>query len=435
MSVDKKLKVAIVGAGPGGLAAIIHFLRVPNVVLSVFEAARELREIGAGIGINQNTWRHLQLMGVAEKIEQFNNRGDGTKIDVENRNGTNGKLISRKYQSTDPNTPARSRIERYKLQNALLSAVPEGLIQLNRRLADIQEREEGVVLIFKDGRSEGPFDLVIGADGIRSVTRSYAFPDHKLSYTGKTAYRIIIPGEEVAHIPNIPQGSCFWHTKETHIYTNPLDNGLFEIATRAVIPDENGTKVSWGTEVPREEVIGHYTGYCETIRKILDVPKKWLEFAIFGGPRLESVIHGGRIALLGDASHPLSGAFGAGACFAFEDAYVLSKAVDQALKNGTSIANALKVYDVFRAPHYKALYQVLDGYARTAEEVKSLNAELSDDEFVEEIVQKGLAGNTQWIYEYDVTKVWQEKLDSALTGKDGLDTSLAPGVAAIAITA
>ncbi|WVQ79202.1 hypothetical protein IAT38_001298 [Cryptococcus sp. DSM 104549] len=427
MTASKPLKVAIVGAGPGGLAAMIHFGRLSNIDLSVFDAARELREIGAGIGINKNTWRHLQLMGVAEQLEQFNDRGDGTKLDVESRNGATGKLIARRYQSNDPDVPARSRIERYKLQNALLSAVPRETIQLSKRLVDIIEGVDGVRLAFKDGTSAGPFDLVIGADGIRSVTRSYAFPDHRLSYTGKVAYRVLIPQADVAHIPDIPQGSAFWHTKDTHVYTNPLDNGLFEIATRAVIPDDTGSKVSWGTEVPKEEV-----GYCDTIRQILDAPKKWLEFAIFGGPRLESVVHGGRIALLGDASHPLSGAFGAGACFAFEDAYVLAQAVAEAQRDGTPISNALRVYDQFRAPHYKALYEVLDGNALSTQEVQESHPDLNDDEFVEQIVQKGLSGNTQWIYDYDVTEDWKNRSKLAVEVANVVESPLVASRVAVA---
>lgn len=99
----------------------------------------------------------------------------------------------------------------------------------------------------------------------------------------------------------------------------------------------------------------------------------------------------------------LSGAFGSGAAFAFEDAYVLSQAIDLAIKTGRPIADALHEYDEIRSPHYEALYNVLDGYARNAKEVQTAHPELDDDEFVEELVRKGLAGNTQWIYKYDVS--------------------------------
>ena len=314
----KPLRIAIVGAGPGGLATAIHLLRLPQVQLSVFDQARELREVGAvstcyylprfhsnlgqGISINQNTWRHLQLLGAASKIEQYASRGDPSKIDTEHRNGRTGAILSQEHQTADPNKPPRSRIERYKLQRALLSVLPDDLIQLKKRLAGIIESPDSVSLTFEDDTRAGPFDVVIGADGLRSAVRQHAFPEHKISYTGKVAYRTLIPLEKVAHIDGLPEASTFWHTKETHVYTAKLDSGLLEIATRASESEEEGNKVSWGQKVSKDKVVRHYRNYCETIRQVIDAPDEWLEFAMFGGPRLETVVKG-RIALLGDASH------------------------------------------------------------------------------------------------------------------------------------
>lgn len=102
---------------------------------------------------------------------------------------------------------------------------------------------------------------LFGVSAKVQVVRQHSFPKHKLSYTGKVAFRVLVPQSSVEHIPGVKdfQGSCFWHTRDTHIYTNPLDNGLFEIATRAIVPDEIGAKVSWGQEINREEVLPHYT--------------------------------------------------------------------------------------------------------------------------------------------------------------------------------
>lgn len=66
--------------------------------------------------------------------------------------------------------PPHARIERYKLQQALLKQVPVGLIQLNKRLNKIEESGNGTIVHFQDETSAGPYDLVIGADGIRSVS-------------------------------------------------------------------------------------------------------------------------------------------------------------------------------------------------------------------------------------------------------------------------
>ena len=90
------------------------------------------------------------------------------------------------------------------------------------------------------------------------MVREHAFPKHRLSYTGKVAFRTLIPQEAVAHIPDLPRASTFWHLPDLHVYTDFLDNGLFEIATRANLPQEHGVKVSWGQKIGKEAVVPHY---------------------------------------------------------------------------------------------------------------------------------------------------------------------------------
>lgn len=65
----KPLRVAVVGGGPAGLGAAIALSRLPDVEVSIFEQARELREIGAGIRIGYNCWRVLELLGAAEEVK------------------------------------------------------------------------------------------------------------------------------------------------------------------------------------------------------------------------------------------------------------------------------------------------------------------------------------------------------------------------------
>ncbi|KAL1695647.1 hypothetical protein GGG16DRAFT_99567 [Schizophyllum commune] len=417
----KPLRVAVVGAGPGGLATAIHLLRLKDVELSVFDQARELREVGAGISLNENTWRLLQDLGAADKLEQYVKRGASGKILMEHRNGRTGALLSRAYHNGDPDKPPAVRVERYKLQNALLSQIPPDLIQLSKKLTTITETASGVTLTFTDGTTAGPFDLIVGADGIRSVVRQHAFPTHKLKYTGKVAYRVLIPQEKVAHLlPDIPPASCFWHTRRNYIYTNVLDNGLFEIATRAEEPEEHGTKVSWGQTVPKEQVVHHYQHFSPLLREVIDAPDEWLEFAMFGGPRLESIIHNNRIVLVGDASHPLSGAFGSGAAFAFEDAYALKHAIDFARSHGQDLGYALQLFDSVRAPRYRDLYGVLDEMANNTEQVKSQNPDIDDDAYVEKTTERNWqqAQERGFIYKYNVSSAIRRVLAIQLTRKN-----------------
>lgn len=63
------LRVAIVGGGPGGLSAAIAISKLPNVEVTIYEQARELREIGAGIQIGFNCWKVLELLGAADDVK------------------------------------------------------------------------------------------------------------------------------------------------------------------------------------------------------------------------------------------------------------------------------------------------------------------------------------------------------------------------------
>ena len=63
------LHVAIVGGGPAGLGAAIALSALPNIDVSLYERAKELREIGAGIRIGYNCWRVLELLGAADGVK------------------------------------------------------------------------------------------------------------------------------------------------------------------------------------------------------------------------------------------------------------------------------------------------------------------------------------------------------------------------------
>lgn len=67
-TVSPVLRVAIIGGGPGGLSAAIAISKLSNVEVTVYEQARELREIGAGIQIGYNCWKVLELLGAAADV-------------------------------------------------------------------------------------------------------------------------------------------------------------------------------------------------------------------------------------------------------------------------------------------------------------------------------------------------------------------------------
>lgn len=211
---------------------------------------------------------------------------------------------------------------------------------------------------------------------------------------------------------SIPRASTFWQNLGgKYVFTSPLGNDDFEVTARINLPADGQEHVSWGRPVDFSKLVHEYDGFCEPIRKVVQIVADTggtQEFALFSGPRLGSVIALDAVALLGDASHPLSGAYGAGAGFALEDGYVLYRTLEWAWRQEKELAAALKLFDEIRSPHYEGLYDTLDWLGGIFKQVAAEG--LPADREIEEKVLRTSGKKASWMYEYDVREV----VDSAL---------------------
>ncbi|OJJ33436.1 hypothetical protein ASPWEDRAFT_115369 [Aspergillus wentii DTO 134E9] len=405
MTAPPKLKVAIIGAGPAGLGAGIEFAKLPFVDVQIYEQARELREVGAGISIQHNTWRMLDVLGVYDYLEEKDlfRAMDGHA--VQHRNGRTNELLLSSGQEGTPARYLHARALRSVLQKALLKGVDQSKLRLSSRLTHItQLPSHRLALQFEDGHTD-QVDLLIGADG---VVRQFAYPDHKLEYTGMTAYRALADARDILNIPGFPDAVTFWHGPADRLYTCNLNNNVYEIAAR--VPEtKESAPVSWGQDARVDEFSWRYKDFSPMLKSVLDNITEVKKFALFSGPRLEKVVSHASIALVGDASHPLSGAFGAGAGFALEDVYVLSRAVEWAYSRGYSIKDGLGLFDRVRTPHYNAMYEILDGFAASNAAIQKAT---SFDEAVSVIVAEKWNNDHDWLYHYDVEKVWRKTVEA-----------------------
>ncbi|GAA6010256.1 hypothetical protein JCM10207_005689 [Rhodosporidiobolus poonsookiae] len=404
-----KLRVAVVGAGPAGLGALLALHKLDGVDVQVYEKARELKEIGAGISLHWNTWTVLDKLGAAP-IPPDSFHRNSEPIRNEHWNGRTKEVLKKQH---DPKTISQShrhvRTPRWRLQQALLKAAPAERIHLRKRLTSLEFLGSGEArLSFEDG-FETTVDLVVGADGIRSVVRSYTLPTHpQPTYAGKIGYRTLFPLSHLSHIPDLPLKTLFWHGPETSLFTTPVGDGLFEVSGRGPEPRERGEAVSWGQPARKADMQKHFVNYHETARAIIDaIPEELLnQYAFFGAPQLKTVVAKGCVALLGDASHPLSGAYGSGAAFALEDALALSRALSYYLSTELPLAEALRLFDATRSPYYDALYAELD---RVGEATRK-GAEIEDwDERVRDRIEERW-GDLDWVYMHDVDAAWQATL-------------------------
>ncbi|KAK4494080.1 hypothetical protein PRZ48_014378 [Zasmidium cellare] len=411
-----KLRVAVIGAGPAGLAIAIELKKLPFVEYTLYERNDRISEIGAGISIQQTTWRMLEVMGAAEYLRDstFHRPQDGHS--VRHYSGRTGRLLSSRYQSTVPKEYLHARCHRAELQNALLKANDRSHIRTSKRLANISYLPSGRVrLQFADGYMD-EVDLLVGADGIRSVVRSFAFPQHKIAYTERTAYRTLVPIEEVRRIDGFPVDDvAFWHApKGEWVYTCNLGGKDFELTVMTHEPLTEGEqeRVSWGEPAKVSDMTRHFPNFFKPIQDLFAITPDIKRYAAFSGSRLQTVVgESANIALIGDASHPLAGAFGAGAGFALEDAYALTQSLRWAYarsKTSTPLADALRLFDRVRSPHYEKLYRVLDGFKEVAGNLAAPNLQLSADEEVVVLVAMNWSQRHDWIYQYNIMQDFAE---------------------------
>ncbi|KAF2214332.1 hypothetical protein CERZMDRAFT_110671 [Cercospora zeae-maydis SCOH1-5] len=404
------LRIAIVGGGPGGLATAIALHEVPNVEVTIYEQAKVLREVGAGISIGQNSWNVLELLGVADSLTKYLDLRQRMFILTANRsNGATGEELSRfEKQSDTKRLPIRT--QRTKLQSALRSHVPDEKLKLDAKVVSIENLgQHGVLLRFADG-SETIADLVIGADGIRSVVRDAAWKDYELKFTGTTIWRTLLPWDAVKDLDARFATTAWWHTPTTHVYFSPVGEGLWEIAARAYQDPaiHAADKHSWGVPVVNETVESHFGEYLPQVRKALQrVPEGgWKEFAAFAGPELDDLTNwNDKIVLVGDSSHALSGAFGSGAGFAMEDGWVLAQAL-KASQN--DIHRALPIFNEIRLPYYSRMYAHLADVAeRRSQNLQKVVNPTEEDLVRNKVIQPG-GRDMQWIYGNHIGKVWKQ---------------------------
>ncbi|KAL1989246.1 hypothetical protein VTN96DRAFT_8 [Rasamsonia emersonii] len=183
-------------------------INLPFVDWKVYEQATAIREIGAGISIQPSTWRLLEVMGAAKNFPSRDIYRPRDNYAVQHRNGRTGELLYSHGQEGTPLDQLHARTQRSKLQQVLLKEVDQSNVFVAHRLVRVSRTaSKRLTVHFQNGYSD-EVDLVVGADGVRSVVRNFAFPDHRISYTGKTAYRVVVREEDIAPL-NIPDAVTF----------------------------------------------------------------------------------------------------------------------------------------------------------------------------------------------------------------------------------
>lgn len=329
-------RVAIIGAGPGGIAAGVALSKA-GFNVKVFERHPELRPLGGAIILNATGIVILRSLGVqvddifAAGLPEFRRHDGRVRVNFD---------IDMELMKVAGVTGWQSGMMRSELYKRLLDAAPAGMIVPNHAFTHYQEHAQSVTVHFEQGQSYEA-DLVIGADGLHSKVREQLWGASSLKHLGIAVWlgwcelsgperkKIVIQHDhayQMGYAPLLHNGKeCFewWFVEKcTEGQVEPENPGAYV-----------RERIS-GFSYPSPQILDATDNHHNLFRwvvKYRDPLKKWSK---------------GRVTIMGDAAHPTSPYAAYGAGMAIEDGYFLAKYLQgRDLSNPHTLSAGLQRYD------------------------------------------------------------------------------------------
>jgi salicylate hydroxylase len=335
----------VVGGGIGGLAAAIA-LRQAGFAVRVFERTPAFAEAGAGLTVTAPGLRALDALGVLAEVLEASDSAASTAF-IHYQTGELLKISPPPPADINRDPTRQTRImHRSDMQSILLRAARSAGAELDAgcELADFKQNGDGVELRFQSGRIERGAAL-IGADGLRSLTRGRLRGDGAPRYTGIVAWRCLVPVASVepllgghASAVHIGPDATFVRYQVRH---GAVLNCVATVRTPSMASD------SWSTPSDRAELAAQFPAWHSELHALIAaLPDSGIfKWPVFERDLIEDWADR-RVALLGDAAHPMLPFLGIGATLALEDAVLLG----QSLGEQPDLAAALRQYAARRVP-------------------------------------------------------------------------------------
>jgi salicylate hydroxylase len=340
-------RIAIAGAGIGGLAAAVGLLRA-GFDVQIYEQAPEFGDVGAGVTLTTGAMRCLAYLGLEDDVERYVSRPRATPF----LHYATGEVLA----GAAPPPEEEVTHERYAaghLFRADLHAIlahhvrrlSPSAVELDRRVVGAEQDDARARACFADA-SSAEADALIGCDGVRSSVRNALFGDDEPVFSGRIAYRFLVPGEQARPLLGVSELTAQYVGPSKVFIRYPVSNGRL-LNCVALSASDRWTAEGWSLPATREELLEELAGWHPDVRALVALapPERLIKWGIFEREPCETWTIG-RIALLGDAAHPMQPFMGLGATTAIEDAAILARA----LAESPDIAEGLRRYERARIP-------------------------------------------------------------------------------------
>ncbi|HEV2301756.1 MAG TPA: FAD-dependent monooxygenase [Stellaceae bacterium] len=341
-------KVAVVGAGIGGLTAALSLYRA-GLAVEVYEQAPELTTIGGGINMGANAVRVLYRLGLAEGME----REGVLPAEHHTRRWDDGRTLQRSPvnpRCVELYGAPHVTIHRADLLSVIAAGFPPGRVHLGHRLLRFEDKGEAIEAWFENGAHVAA-DVLVGADGIHSAVRAQLFGDEAPVFAGCVAYRGLVPIERVRHL-GVDRGNQSWLGPGAHLVHYPVSAGRL-LNFVGWTEHDAWSREDWTDRATVGRALAAFEGWHGQIREIIGAADAAFIWALFDRDPLPRWSRG-RVTLLGDACHPMYPFMGQGAAQAIEDGATLAAC----LAAGGGVEAALIRYETLRLPRVTRLQEM-----------------------------------------------------------------------------
>ena len=316
--VNALLRIGIIGAGIGGLTAAVA-LRRAGFEPHIYEQAPELTEVGGGINLGPNAVRVLYRLGLGPGLDRVGVRPlvthqrrwqDGCTLQKAPLNPLCEQLYGAPHLT----------LHRRDLLAVIASGLPSERIHLGHRLASFTNQGDTVEAWFDNG-ARISFDVLIGADGIRSTVRAGLFGDEAPVFAGCVAYRGLVPQERIADL-GLEQDNQSWVGPGGHLVHYFVSRGRL-LNFVGWTEHDTWNREDWTDRATIDRALAAFDGWHPQVRHIIAAADTCFIWALFDRDPLPrwSIA---RTTLLGDACHPMYPFMGQGAAQAIEDGAALA---------------------------------------------------------------------------------------------------------------